>query len=170
LNAYSFVVNFCLLSIGFVFDLWTTKTFTADLGMSYEQSPLIKSLVPKIGFPRYVLLVELPLSILLAYLDSFFSLIIRLSLSLFLLRCLGATNNLRVISTYRMVGIDRFLEERRFLSARYFECNLIEKISHRSIHIASAVALGVGLILSQSVLVRSLILGLALFNLIKSIF
>ena len=165
-----FFINFCFLSVGFVFDLWTTKTFTSDLGMRFEQSPLIKSLVPKIGFPRYVLMVELPISILIAYLDSFISPLIRLSLSMFILRCLGATNNLRVISTYRVVGIDRFIEEKRFRSTQYFKSNLIEKMSHRSIHIASAIALGAAFILSQNVLARSLILGLLLFNLIKSLF
>ena len=170
MNVYSFIINFCFLSIGFIFDLWTTKIFTTDLGMNYEQSPLIKSLVPKIGFSKYILVVELPLSILLAYLDSFGSLIIRLSLSIFVLRCLGATNNLRVISTYRMTGIDHFIKERRFGSIQYYKSTVIEKIKHRSIHIVTAIALGVTFVMAQNVVIRSLILGLVLFHLIKSLF
>ena len=153
-----------------MFDLWTTKTFTADLGMNYEQSPLIKSLVPKIGFLKYILVVELPLSILIVYLDSFDSPIIRLSLTFFTLRCLGAANNLQVISTYRIVGIDQFTRERRFRSAQYYKSSRIERIKYRSIYIVSAIVLGVALLLSQNVVVRSLILGLLLFDLIKSIF
>jgi len=169
LDVILFFVNFCCLSVGFVFDLWTTKTFTSDLGMRYEQSPLIKSLVPKIGFLKYIMVVELPLSIILAYFDTFNPHVIRLSLSFFVLRFLGATNNLQVISTYRMVGIDHFIKERRFASAQYFKSNMIEKISHRSKQIASAVALGVAFILSQNVVVRSLILGIMLFNLVISL-
>ena len=169
MNARLLIINFCLLSIGFVFDLWTTKKFTTDLGMSYEQSPLIKSLVPKIGFSKYVLLIELPLSILIAYLDSFDSTLVRLSLSMFILRCLGGANNLRVISTYRMVGIDHFKKERRLRSVRYFKSSTIERVTHRSIYIASAIVLGVVFLVSQNVVVRSLSLGLTLFDLTKSI-
>lgn len=152
-----------------MFDLWTTKTFTSDLGISYERSPLIKSLVPKIGFSKYILSVELPLSILIAYLDSFVPTIIRLSFSFFILRCLGAASNLHVISTYRMVGIDRFVKERRFRSTQFFKSTMIERIRHQSIYIITAIALGIVFLLSQSVVVRSMILGLVLFNLIKTI-
>jgi len=77
---------------------------------------------------------------------------------------------MRVISTYRMVGIDHFIKERRLKSAQYFKSGTIERIRFRSIYIVSAVALGVLFFLSQSVVVRSLILGLVLFNLIKSLF
>jgi len=153
-----------------MFDLWTTRTFTSDLGMNYEQSPLIKSLVPKIGFLKYILVVELPLSILVAYLDSFNAHIIRLSLTFFILRCLGATNNLQIISTYRMVGIDQFTRERRYRSVQYFKSSRIERIKHRSMYIVTAIVLGAAFLMSQSVVCRSLILGLLLFNLIKALF
>jgi len=68
-----------------------------------------------------------------------------------------------------MVGIDRFIKERRFRSTQYFKSSMIERIRHQSIHIITAVALGIVFLLSQSVVVRSMILGLVLFNLIKSL-
>jgi hypothetical protein len=68
-----------------------------------------------------------------------------------------------------MVGIDHFIKERRFRSAQYYKSSAIERIRHRSIHIVTAIALGAVFLLSQNVEVISLVLGVVLFNLIKSV-
>ena len=106
-------------------DLLTTHVFTGDLGHDFEWNKILKYVVSRWGWKAWILCFEIPAVVLIAVFDAMYSsILLFLGLSWLIARIFAACHNLRVITTYRIIGIDEFrrqfdssIEARRSASA-----------------------------------------------------
>ena len=97
-------------SLGVFIDLYSTHVFIRDLGVSYEANPLMKKIIATGGLKR-TLLIQVPVIVLLALVDSQYSFLLFWGLWFGIARGLIGLRNLQVINRYRIVGVDQFKEQ-----------------------------------------------------------
>ncbi len=97
-------------SLGFGVDLYSTRVFIKDLGISYEANPLMKKIISRGGL-KQTLLIQIPIIVVLALVDSEYPFLLFWGLWFGIARGLIGLRNFQMINRYRMVGIDRFKEQ-----------------------------------------------------------
>jgi len=175
LEFLQFFLSLSLSSMGVLFDLLTTSIFVEDLGLEFEWNKLVKYIMSRWGYKVWIVCIEIPIILVLAFSDSSFSLIFPLGLSWLIGRGFVASVNLKTIVEYRKIGINEFKAQR-----------LSRKQAFRNLSLSNRLILKlpylIGLIISITIyilllfssfptvpLLRSLSLGLIIIFLMKII-
>lgn len=108
LEVLQFLISLSLSSLGVLFDLLTTNIFVKEIGLKFEWNKFVTAIVSRWGYKVWIFFVEFPVVLFFAFFDSSFSLVFHLGLVWLIGRGFVASENLRAIVQYRMIGIEEF--------------------------------------------------------------
>ena len=127
LDSTSFILSLFSASLGVFTDLYSTHVFIKDLGINYEANPLMKKIISRGGLKR-TLLVQIPIIVVLALVDSQSSFLLFWGLWFGIARGLIGLRNFQMINRYRIVGVDRFKEQDANIRRLLVESSTRQKI------------------------------------------
>ncbi len=169
-----FVLSLILSSIGVSLDLYSTSVFMKDLGIEFEWNKRVKFVVSRFGFMTWIF-IEAIVIIIFGILDLIMSSIISFGLIWFFARGLVATRNFQIITEYKMIGIDLF---KKNVKSRLKATQNISYTSKIKLKLPYLIEVSICLIIYVLLLtaefpfivpIRSLIVGLIIFNMLRAI-
>ena len=169
-----FVLSLILSSIGVSLDLYSTSVFMKDLGIEFEWNKRVKFVISRFGFMTWIF-IEAIVIVIFGILDLILSSIISFGLTWLFARGLVATRNFRIITEYRMIGIDLFKKNVKSRLKAIQNVSYISKIKLKLPYLVeTSICLIIYLLLFTAefpfiVPMRSLIVGLIIFNMLRAI-
>jgi len=174
LEILEFLLSLSLSSLGVAMDLLTTSVFVRELGLEFEWNKRVKYIVGKWGFRVWILCLEIPMIVVIAFFDSTYSSsLLFVGLVWFIARGFAACINLRAIVLYRTIGVDKFKEQWKSRNVALRSASFSDKLK---LGLPYLIGLIISLIIyillnfasfSTVTLIKSLSLGLLIFFFIK---
>ena len=162
LDATLFILSSLAASIGVFVDLYSTHVFVKDLGISYEANPLMKRIMSSGGLRR-TLLIQIPIIVILALVDSEYSFLLVWGLWFGIARGLIGLRNFQIINRYQIVGVDKFREQDAYMRRMLGESSTDQKIQTMILPMAFLLLCFAAMPFIENMIANSIIFALASF-------
>ena len=121
---------------------------------------MMKKIISKGGLNR-TLLIQIPIIVVLALVDSLYSFLLFWGLWFGVARCLIGLRNFQIINRYRIMGIDKFKEQDANLRIALQNASTRQKIQTMLLPVALLVLCFVALLFIEDMIANSIIFALA---------